>query len=969
MPGAEGDMHILSEWISLGVSERIAKVLPSLGLKRPTITQRAAIPKIVGSDRDVLLVAPTGTGKTEAVLIPLLQKCMNNAEPVSILYVTPLRALNRDISARISRIASIIGFSVAVWHGDTTQSQRRRIVSNPPHVLVTTPESLQIVLLHRGLREYLRNCSFVVVDEAQELYTSKRGLELVVALNRLDVLARRHVRRIALSAPVGKAEAIAEFFFYPRPFEIIDVKHAKSYEIEVDTLGPRTNVSSFAEALYVVPRMLEVLRERRSGQILIFVNTRVAAEELGYLLRNALGSVGVHHGSLSREVRESIEFSLKRGDLRVVIATSSLELGIDVGGVDLVVQVMSPRQAARLVQRVGRAGHREGLVSRGIVLVPPMLLELLEAGVITRKVMNYEIEDLPTYSSALDVALHQLIGIALEWKRPKVEHIHKILVNTKPFSNLDMEDLEKVIGFAKDLRLINIREDGAVEVTKRGELYYKTTTMIVDTAKYRAKDVLTLKTIATLDEEFVVTCNEGDVVVLGGKLWKIVSVNDESREVLLEPVTRTEALKLPRWVGENIPVSTEVAEEVCRTIEDLCSCTDDSQVDEVLRSLNLSENAIELVKEYLAELCRIRPSLSSVVIEVSTSKTFPYIAVYSCLGTRGSEALALLLSAVVEELVGIRTSYRAHQVCTLIALPRPIDRAELRRVLEYLKKLDLEHAIHIVKRFVTSTPLFDWFVIKVAKKMGLVSHRVSLGEAKRVLPGLKQIDIVREEAFRELEVEKLDFKALEKFLNKLKSPGTRIIVYLVREPSKLVKEVASLTPLSLNVAPPLPRTSLTNIMLRRLSNNIVHLQCLSCCYRWSTNLKSVIESFVNDNASTDLEMLRRIEIKCPRCQSKALTMVRDDEESNRLRRVIKLLQRHGLSKLSSDDKAFLDKHRKIASLVMDYGVLALIVLQAVGIGPENAKRILSRARDVNELIDLVIQCQRNYLLTRRFWRK
>ena len=954
-------MNDYNEWKSLGIEEGFARKLIDLGLRRPTITQFIAIPRILKTDRDLLLAAPTGTGKTEAVLIPLLQRCVG-AKPIAILYVTPLRALNRDICSRIGRLASVLGFSVDLWHGDTPSSRRRRISSDPPHILVTTPESLQVVLVNRELRKHLRNCLFVVIDEAQELYTSERGLELVVALNRLDLLANRHIIRVAISAPIGDPRDIASFFFYPRNYEIVDVRRAKEYDIIVDTTSPKKPVSSFIDALYAVPKLVEIINGYSHGQILVFVNTRVAAEELGYLLRKFFDNVGVHHGSLSREVRESVELSLKRGDLKIAIATSSLELGIDIGGVDLVIQVMSPRQVARLIQRVGRAGHREGLVSRGIVLTPPMILELLEAGVIARRTANYEFENLPTYRSSIDVALHQLIGLALEWKKVKPEHVYKVLVNTLPFSSLSESDVRKLIQLAQSLRFIQVTEDGYISATKRGELYYRTTTMIVDTAKFRVRDVAMMKTVATLDEEFVVTCREGDVIVLGGKLWRISSIDESSREVLVEPVTRTETARLPKWVGENIPVSIDVAEEVCRTIERLCSCSDESHIDAILENIRLGEDAKELVKEALKELCRVHIGIESIAVEVSTSKTFPYLAIYSCLGTKGSETLALLLSALIERIFGYRTSYKPHQICTLIALPRPLDKHEIKKLFNELKRLDVEKAIDIVKNFVTSTPLFDWFVVKVAKKMGLIAHTTSLGEAKRALPGLREIELVREEALRELSVEKLDFEALRRFLERLKNRSTKVRVYVVDEPSKLVKEIASMTPISPNV-PPIPRTSLTQIVLKKLAN-VVRLHCLSCGYQWITNLRLTLEKL---SGNLTLDSLRAQEVKCPKCQSKAITYVRDDDEAKRLRHVLRKLEAHGFAGLSESDSHLLDRHRKIASLIMDYGVLALLLLQATGIGPESAKRILAKASNLEELVDLVIRYQRNYLLTRRFW--
>ncbi len=955
-------MLAVSSWLELGVPNDVAAKLRALGLAKPTLTQRVSIPKILNTDLNVLLCAPTGSGKTEAALIPSLMRCSARPKPISLLYVTPLRALNRDIERRISRVASIFNMTAGVWHGDTPSSKRRKLASSPPNILVTTPESLQVVLVNKSLRKHLRNCQYVIIDEAHEVEESERGVELVVGLRRLDVLAKRRIRRIALTAPHGGLESLAEFLFYPYKYVVIDVGASKRYEILVDSLGSGSrDTRSFLEILYCVPKLVDIIRKYREkrSQVLIFVNTRIAAEELGYILRSHFHDVGVHHGSLSREIRESVESGLRNREINVAIATSSLELGIDIGGIDIVVQVMSPRQVSRLIQRVGRAGHREDAVSSGIVLAPPMLIELLESAVIARRAINGELETPKPHTNSLDALLHQLVGIVIEWGSIDRENAFRLVKSTHPYRDLRREDLEQVIELAEKIGFVASVE-GKLVPRKRGEIYYRTTTMIVDTSKYRVRDLVEMRSIATLDEEFIATCREGDVLVLSGRLWRLVSIDDESKTVYVEPVARVEEARLPRWVGENIPVSFDVAQEVCSLLENLCSCSTEVCIDSILSRYPLTEDAKRAVKEFIPDICRIHLLTTRISIEVSTARELPYVLIYSCLGSRGSEALALVVSELIRSLLGVRCSYRSHQIGTLVVPSRPLSRSEIRLLLSKLKSLTIEEASSLLIKGLEDSPLFEWYILKVAKKMGLVSRNVSIVEAKRVIEGLKNIDVVKREALRELMTEKIDIDALERFLRKLHS-GTKIVVYMVDKPSTIAREIISLAPSTISLGPPVSKQALSSVVLSRLVNRTVRLLCLSCLYTWSINIR-----LYSEGCST-LEELKNRKISCPQCGSLAITVVDDEEELRRARGIVKRIHR-GSSRLCDEELKILDRMRKIANLVMDYGLAALIALQGVGIGPETAKRILSRAKTIEDLVALVLERQRAFLRTRRFWR-
>ena len=421
----------------------------------PTPAQELGWPAIA-SGKDTLIQAPTGSGKTLAAFLYGIDRLTAApGEGLRLLYVSPLKALNYDIERNLrGPLAGLDSkLRVAVRTGDTPQRDRAAMLREHPDILITTPESLYLLLTSRG-REMLQSVETLILDEVHAVAGTKRGAHLALSVERLDRLTEKPVQRIGLSATQRPMEEIGRFVSGGRPIELVDAGRAKELDLKVvvplEDMREPGESNSIWPSIY--PEILKLVEEHRST--IVFVNNRRLAERLALRL-NELANEGAeadaprkeiaraHHGSLAREQRLEVEELLKLGEIPCLVATSSLELGIDMGAVDLVIQVESPKSVARGLQRVGRAGHELGAVSRGRIF-PKFRADLLESAVVAERMRAGAIEETVIPRNPLDVLAQQIVAICAD-EEIAVDELHDLVRGAYNFADLSRVQLENVL--------------------------------------------------------------------------------------------------------------------------------------------------------------------------------------------------------------------------------------------------------------------------------------------------------------------------------------------------------------------------------------------------------------------------------------------------------------------------------------------------------------------------------------------
>jgi len=944
------------------LAKPVCDTLVNLGFSESTAPQAKAIPSILNGE-NVLLIAPTGSGKTEAVLLPLFSNFIQQPDKrgISILYITPLRALNRDLIKRLSFWSQSLGISIDVRHGDTEVKIRRRQALRPPNMLVTTPETLQAILPGVRMKQHLSHVRWVVIDEVHELVEDKRGVQLTVALERLFEIVGREFQRIGLSATVGNPEEAAKFIAGTnRPIKVIEVSLPKSYQYAVESPLPEDTdydlaheIGTAPEAAARIRHILDLVGSHTST--LIFVNSRQNAEMLGHKFNQLTSDIAVHHGSLSKEERSLIEDQFKAKNLKAIVCTSTLELGIDIGHVDLVIQYLSPRQVSSLIQRVGRSGHKLNLISKGIIITafPDDTLEAIAA---VERASKNRLEPLLIHENALDILAHQIAGILMDKKQVTIKHIIEILHQAYPYRNLSEAKILDVTDYLRKLGEVWIEGDTVKKTRKTRPYYYENLSMIPDERRYPIVDIISDRTIGTLGDEFMaLRARIGLNFICKGKVWRIVQIEDETGTVYVIP-SEDKLAAIPGWDGEILPVPLTLAQEVGQLREEIAKELKKGNAVEVVaeelakRFSTDKSTLLEPIKEIDEHLRQGAPlpTHDHILIEAFDK----YIVVHACFGEVVNKTLGCIFDSILSDYELI-TGWWNDGYRILIEMSKQARPQDLDRMPSMLFKLTPEEVDKAFEDFLKSRFPFSYKMKFVAERFGALPRGRTMGtEALAQLPRKFEKTPIYDETIREAMTEKVDILSVKKIMKNVAEGKIRVSTLLrLENPTPLAYPIfAKYSEVPELMAP--ERVLLTNIerMKRTILARKATLLCLSCG-NWAEE-KRVRE--LPENPA------------CEKCGERLLAPLYPYQDSNQILSIFK--RRKAGEKLVAEELEQLVHARRTADLVLSYGKKAVIALQVKGVGPETAFRILGKMHTSEEdfYMDL-LKAKIQYLRTRPYW--
>ncbi|HLC68546.1 MAG TPA: DEAD/DEAH box helicase [Candidatus Bilamarchaeaceae archaeon] len=779
-----------------------------------TEVQKQAMPQVL-EGKHGLILAPTGSGKTEAALLPILEKIERDKPGIQALYITPLRSLGRDMLARFSWWCERLDITHSIRHGDSTVAERTQHRKKPPQIMVITVETLQALLLGRIMRMHLRNVRHVIVDEVHDILDNKRGTQLSLALERLETLAPKF-QRIALSATVAKPHEAAKLIFGFRDYFLVEVGRGRKMDIEVE-FHPK-----YEQRL---KRLKELVEKEKT---LLFVNTRSTAEEIGAALKQSGVQMEIHHGSLSKEVRIGAEERFKKGEVGVLLATSSMELGLDIGDVDQVVQYGSPHQVFRLMQRIGRSGHTLAGVPKGVVLATD-LDDRYEADALKMFAAQGWMEPKNMESGARDVIAHQLVGLCLDKGRITLREAHGVFQQAGAYG-INGQQLQRVALqlYSEGLIFYNENEEEVWVKAKpeAREYYYSYLSTIPKEKRYIMRDVLSNRIIASLDERFVVNLEPGLSFLAKGSAWQVIEIEEE---VLVEPSQATEIL-VPTWVGEDIPVVYEVAQQVAR-----------------LRSSH---------KE--------APSSKDIAIEMVDELW----VMHTCLGSKVNESLGRMLAHRLSERLGEPCQMVSDAYRIMLRLPYVL---EGKYLIEQWEKMgdarsELEQSLY-------GSALLRFKFMHVARLFGLLEGDATVGQ--RFISTMKN-SVVYQETLRSIFFRYFDTEKTQEFLEGIRKGKIKLKIEKREKPSLFARVGLDRLGGKEAVGAFEPRKHMIAAFKEKLLSKTMELQCLSCGATRLVWLANATEP-----------------IACPKCNEKTLAVRYQKEKKKEMEHTAGLIRNYG----------------------------------------------------------------------------
>ncbi len=828
---------------------------------------------------------------------------------------------------RMTFFAERLGVPVAVRHGDTPQRERARITRDPPQILITTPETFQILFTGRRLRDHLRSVRWVVVDEIHELAPDERGGQLAVGLERLQDLVDSNLQRIGLSATVGSPEEVARFLVgVDRPVEVLRTPVPKGMRIHVEMPSSEPGDAEIADRLRLRPIQAAALRRCHElieghGSTLFFVNTRDTAEFLSSRLAAWYqdSRIGVHHGSLFRDVRVQMEDDFKAGNLHALICTSSLELGIDVGSADFVLQYNSPREVARLVQRIGRSGHGVGEVSDGVI-VATNADDVAEACAIARRALSEEIESIVVRQGNRSVLANQLASMVTTERFLSADRAFETVRRSWPFRDLPRAEFDAVVGQLSALRVLWSRDGRIGRAGHSLAYFYENISMIPDVKTYRVVDLSARRVIGTLDEWFVAeNAKLGASFIMRGTAWRFVDFKED--HVLVEPVR--EIGDVPSWVGEDIPVPFDVAQEVGRI-----------RRERDLSEYPVNDHGVRCLLEFL-ESVGARPVATDRTITIEVSREI--LVVNACFGSRVNETLGQLISSLISARFGQSVAVQTDPYRIVLEGPRGVDPKAIVEILRPEDPDALEPLLRVILK--KNSAFLRWSFVHVAKKFGALRRDVDW-EAVSIPRLLKTFENspLFEEVLDKVFWERLDLPRTVDVLRRIQAGEIDILVTRLTPIGRAGLEGGRVL-----IAPERADHATLMAVKARLEKEMATLLCLNCKRAWRERVRDAPDR-----------------IRCERCEGLMVAVVPPYERE----RVSGL----NLQASNPESRALAKRLFTNASLVMAHGRKALLALMGRGVGEETAARILRGYHETEEdFLRDVLSAEVTYARTKRFW--
>jgi len=943
----------------------VRRLVEQRGFSKSTEPQEKTIPKIL-EGKNVLLISPTATGKTEAAFLPVLSMLLQEPQTpgIKVLYITPLRALNRDMLERLEWWCNNLDIKLAVRHGDTETKERTRQARSPPHILITTPETLQAILPGWIMRQHLQQVRWVIIDEVHEMADSKRGSQLSLALERLRTMIGRDFQTIGLSATIGSPEKVAQFLVGKgRDVEIVRVPVARMMQLKIVFPKPDSDDFKLAGQLYTHPEVaarLRIIRDyiSKHKSVLLFTNTRAISEVLAsrFKVWDINFPVSIHHGSLAKPSRIAAERGLKNGELKGLVCTSSLELGIDVGRIDLVIQYMSPRQVTRLIQRVGRSGHRIGRIADGVIVAMDSD-DTLEALATARRALKEDLEPVEIPPKPYDALAHQIAGLLLKQRRLEFTEILEMFQNAYPYTDLTIEDIEKILKYMHQRfpRLAWVSfEDKVVLKPRRTkalyEYYFENLSMIPEEKQFLVVDESTDSAIGVLDEAFMAEYGKpGIKFIIRGSPWRILHVSEE--RVHVKPVDDPTGA-IPSWIGEEIPVPFEVAQEV-GSIRGFVE-------EQFKKGFSAEDVATKLSEQYPSDKDTFLRALAETIEQIGFGLAVPtekrivvedweeFVIIHANFGSLTNRALAQLIGQLLSEKIGYGIVVQHDPYRIFVQTMGAVNSNQIVTLFDEMKTMPELAIRDAVTRATVKTGLFKRRMIHVARRFGALKKWADFSNVslQRLVKSFEDTPIY-EEALKEVFTKDLDLEQLVYVLKKIREDEIQTMKIETEGNATPVARVGiERVSMKTDLIPPeRMRAVLIESAKARLLNETCNLICTNC---WNY-----------------LEMIRAKDLpqkpKCPRCSSSAIGLLKVEEE-----RALPLLEKKG-EKLTKSEEKLQKQALQSAQLITKYGKAAVVALCARRVQPTDVGSVLEEEPKLNDrFYELILEAERK-VMSKRFW--